>query len=252
MTSVHGYAHVAVPSQATSTVPLRDDLTVVVPSSFPQITWELDVKDLIQRMCYQKTSDGPLMVAIAGIPGSGKSTSAEILAGLLGRKCLCMPFDGYHMPMKQLEACRNAVDMIWRRGAPDTFDAEKLKLDLQRIRFGTEPKIPLPGFDHAKGDPELNQHTFFRQQHDIVITEGLYLLHDDDGWSDIKNCFDLTVFVDANVDTCMDRLKIRNQSIPGYTRDEILFRVDAVDSVNAETVARSKRRADLVVKSAMA
>ena len=31
----------------------------------------------------------------------------------------------------------------------------------------------IPGFDHAKGDPEPDAHAFDRNQHQVVIGEGL-------------------------------------------------------------------------------
>jgi pantothenate kinase len=81
------------------------------------------------------------------------------------------------------------------------------------------------------------------------LCEGLYLLHDEGGWETTKDFFDYNIFVDADVDTCIERLKIRNKCIPGYTEDEIEMRCEEVDRVNAMTVDRSKKRADLVVES---
>jgi pantothenate kinase len=226
--------------------------TVQTPLAFSkpslQVTWELDVASQIRQR--PRLDDRPYMVGIVGIPGSGKSTGAEILTELCGDDTLCMPFDGYHHSVKELQQMINPDDKIYRRGAPDTFDAAALYKDLQRIRYGSAPTVSLPGFDHAVGDPEQDKHLFARGLHQVVVTEGLYLLHDQDGWESIKECFDLTVYVDADLHVCMDRLKIRNQSIPGYTAAEISVRVDAVDRVNAHTVEDSKRRADLVVRSA--
>lgn len=146
----------------------------------------------------------------------------------------------------------NPEDKIYRRGAPDTFDAAGLKRDLGRIRNGDEEVVTMPGFDHAKGDPEPDAHTFRRSEHKIVICEGLYLVHDDHGWEGINSLFDMTIFISSDVDVCIDRLKIRNKCIPGYTAEEIEFRCDAVDRVNANTVMRSISHADVVVKSAAA
>lgn len=158
-----------------------------------------------------------------------------------------MPFDGYHFTKAALGSFPNALDMIWRRGAPDTFDSRSLVRDLERIRYGNEPTVKIPGFDHAIGDPENDKHEFRRLDHKIVIVEGLYLLHDQDGWERVKEYFDLSVFVEADLDRCMDRLKIRNKCIPGYTSEEIERRVDAVDRVNAMIVQQCKARANLVV-----
>lgn len=109
--------------------------------------------------------------------------------------------------------------------------------------------VKIPGFDHAKGDPEPEAHTFLRSEHPVVICEGLYLLHDSDGWDGIADLFDFTVFLDSDIDDCVARLKERNKCIPGYTAEEIAIRCDAVDRVNAQTVMMSKNKANLVVDS---
>ena len=123
--------------------------------------------------------------------------------------------------------------------APDTFNPVALSRDLERIAYGSQPEVTIPGFDHAKGDPEEDKHTFIRNKHKVVICEGLYLLHDDAGWENIANFFDWTIFIDADVDKCIARLKERNKSIPGYTPEEIEIRCDEVDRVNCETASRA-------------
>jgi pantothenate kinase len=217
------------------------------------VSWEPEAAAKILKLQKIKgrNPNRPFMVGIVGIPGTGKSTSADILASIL-RDSIVMPMDGYHYSLAELSGFPNSVDAIYRRGAPDTFDPASLQKDLERIVKGNEASVSIPGFDHAKGDPEENQHTFVRNKHSIVICEGIYLMHDEDGWEDIKSCFDWTIYIDADIDKCIDRLKERNKCIPGYTPEEIDTRCDAVDRVNAHTVEKTRKFSSQEVKSAAA
>jgi len=76
-------------------------------------------------------------------------------------------------------------------------------------------------------------------------------LHDEDGWQGIRETFDLTVFTNADVENCLERLKVRNQCIPGYTPEEIAERVERVDRANADLVMETMSKADMVVESAV-
>jgi len=197
----------------------------------------------------ENRKDRPFVVGIVGIPGSGKSTSCEILQSLLKSQCMVLPMDGYHYSLETLRQMDNPQDMIYRRGAPDTFDPKALINDLDRILTGKEHTVSIPGFDHSVGDPTPNQHTFVRGQHRIVICEGIYLLHDQDGWEQVKDLLDYTIYIKADIDMCVERLKERNKCIPGYTEEEIEIRCEVVDRRNAETVLRSKTFADHYVQS---
>eukprot|EP00980_Cylindrotheca_fusiformis_P003363 scaffold747_cov120-Cylindrotheca_fusiformis.AAC.19 len=209
---------------------------------------ELELKQMVKG--YKKRDEEgmarPFMVGVVGIPGSGKSTSSEILSYILSNSVV-MPMDGYHLPMSELEKLPNASDAIYRRGAPDTFDPKALEKDLERIVNGVEPEVSIPGFDHAKGDPEKDQHRFIRDEHSVVICEGIYIMHQEDGWENIKNYFDYIIYINVDVDTCIRRLKARNKLIPGYTAEEIEIRCEVVDRSNAEIVERSRIHASIEV-----
>jgi len=226
------------------------------------ISWEPKTAKKIREMelekkvkQFEKEGDRapakPFMVGVVGIPGSGKSTSSEILSSILSNS-IVMPMDGYHIPIRDLERLPNAKDAIYRRGAPDTFDPASLEIALQRIVDGDEPEVSIPGFDHAKGDPEEDKHTFIRSEHSIVIAEGIYLMHQANGWERIKSFFDYIIYIKIDVDTCVARLKERNKCIPGYTPEEIEIRCEVVDRKNAETVERTKKYATEVVVSGAA
>ena len=282
-----------------------------------ELSWEPKMaeriyKEMKERQTATKTANRPYMVALVGIPGSGKTTSATIIQELLQNRfnqeskpsrpnqpnsdstasklhpssVMVMPMDGYHLPLSTLKSKPNSKELVYKRGAPETFDPISLLHDLKRIRGGCgrdgydgdgdiennnagdeDDILHIPGFDHAVGDPQPNAYTFQRNQHSIVICEGLYLLHQDKitdsdeytnntndsnyvGWTEeIQNQFDLTIFINANIDTCIERLKIRNKCIPGYTPEEIDKRCDVVDRGNAMLVVESKQRAMVVVDS---
>lgn len=74
-------------------------------------------------------------------------------------------------------------------------------------------------------------------------------MHTADGWERVRDLLDFCIYIEADVDVCIQRLKIRNQCIPGYTPEEIDIRCEAVDRVNAKTVLKSSRLASLAVPS---
>lgn len=243
------YATVVVQSAAERT--MTTTISDGTPEADIEVSWEEAFakkvrKDLEER----RDSEEPYMVSLVGGPGCGKTTSCSVLSDLLEDVgCMIMPFEGYHKPLAELRQMPNSKDVIYRRGAPDTFDADKLQADLERIRRGKETTVKIPGFDHAYGDPTPDEYEFDRSKHRVVVCEGLYLLHDEEKWKTAKDYFDYSVFVDADVDDCIERLKIRNKCIPGYTEEEIDIRCEIVDRKNAEVVDKSKARADLVVGS---
>lgn len=207
-----------------------------------------NIREKISTLADKKRHQ-PFVIAISGIPGSGKSTSSKILSSLLHElqiSNMIVPMDGFHYPIKVLETFENPKDVIYRRGAEDTFDSSALLSTLTKIKFGKDNVVKIPGFDHAKGDPDEDMYVFQRGKHLVVICEGLYLLH----WNDLRPIFDHTIFIDADLDTCISLLKIRNQCIPGYTKEEIELRCEEVDRLNALVVLKTKSYADRIVKSA--
>lgn len=231
----------------------KTDPKHVISTWEPQLIKYLEPK--IQEHLKENRGKVPFLLAVAGIPGSGKTTSSFILSSVLSNQYgvhnVVLPMDGYHYPLSYLKSMENSEDMVYRRGAPDTFDAAAFQHDLKRIRDGDgESIIFLPGFDHAVGDPEKDQYKFERSRHDVVVCEGLYLFHDEGDWEQTNNLFDCKIFIDADIDRCIDELKERNKCIPGYTLEELEKRCDEVDRQNALTVMRSRSSADEFVTSA--
>ena len=76
-----------------------------------------------------------VILGIAGAPGAGKSTIAELLVTRLGPTAVLLPMDGYHLPQAELVR----LGRRQRMGAPDTFDVPAFVATLQALR-----SLPFP------------------------------------------------------------------------------------------------------------
>lgn len=77
------------------------------------------------------------IIGIAGAPGVGKSTVAELLGARLGPTAVLVPMDGYHLPQAELVRLGRRD----RMGAPDTFDVTAFVATLTALR-GLAPAAP--------------------------------------------------------------------------------------------------------------
>jgi pantothenate kinase len=134
-----------------------------------------------------------------------------------------------------------------RRGAPWTFDAAGFVAALQMVRRAAGVcAATWPGFEHAIGDPIADATTIPAATR-IVIVEGLYLLHDDDGWQDVRGQLDVCWYLDTPLPVAMDRLAQRHMQAWGFTRHQADERIATNDGLNAQLVADSAARADFLI-----
>jgi len=184
-----------------------------------------------------------ILVAIAGAPGSGKSTLAEQAVELLqtqhGRRAAIFPMDGYHYDDAVLED-------IGRRpfkGAIDTFDAHGLRHMLARLKANEDDAIAVPVFDRsieiARAGARL-----IAQSTEIIVCEGNYLLAKQAPWNLMKPIFDLTVFIDVDVETLRHRLEARWRGF-GLSQQDIARKVEENDLPNGIFIMSNSAEPDL-------
>ncbi len=186
-------------------------------------------------------SRGAVFIGLAGLPGSGKSTIAEELR-TRWPGAVVLPMDGYHLPKRMLDA-----EAMRRRGAPHTFDSERLRADLLRLKETGAGEFP--AFDHAEGDPREAAIRIKAGARPIFV-EGLYLLLRD--WR-LEEFFDLRVFLDCPLDLAMRRVAARHLAC-GLAPDAAAAqaRVETNDRLNAELILADgcRERADIVIQPA--
>ena len=186
-----------------------------------------------------------LLAAIAGPPGSGKSTFAEALRDALNAStpglAEVLPMDGFHYD----DLLLNARGWRARKGAPHTFDVGGLRAMLDRLRANEEDEIAVPVFDRtleiARAGARMIPTTVR-----IVLVEGNYLLLDQPPWSGLAPLFDLTVMLDAPFEVLRERLLARWDGF-GLTGEALTAKLDGNDLPNVALVRDHSRPADHVL-----
>jgi len=180
------------------------------------------------------------ILGITGAPGAGKSTLANLLADALGDDAAVVGMDGFHYTNDELVR-RGLRD---KKGAPDTFDVGGYVALLTRLK-NESADIYAPvyqrGIGHAiAGAARVPAST------PLVITEGNYLLHDG-AWAGVRDLLDECWYVEVDDTLRVDRLIARHIASgkePQAARDWTL----GPDQANAELVARTKERADRIIR----
>ena len=214
------------------------------------VSLDQPVQRLLDMLAAQPTRR--YMLALAGLPGSGKSTAAlrwtdAVNAAAGEGSMVALSMDGFHLTKAQLSAMPDPAAAFRRRGSPWTFDPAGLAHKLGQIRAqGTDaPAVSWPGFEHDVGDPVADAVQVSSGTR-LILVEGLYLLHLEHGWN-VAACFDERWFLDVPMDVAMERLVQRNMRAFGQTREQTLARMAENDRLNAELVLPSRARADLWV-----
>lgn len=198
------------------------------------MTRDIDLEGLADELI-PRAGGGRIIVALAGAPGSGKSTLTERLAARIEAKApgtsAILPMDGYHYDDRLLDELGRRA----HKGAPDTFDVGGLRQMLVRLRDNEEDAVAVPVFDRdieiARAGARL-----IRRAARIVLVEGNYLLFRDAPWSALRPLFDVTVFVDVDEPVLRARLEARWRG-HGLGETGVRAKVEENDLPNARLVA---------------
>ena len=183
-------------------------------------------------------SNLPIIVAITGGSGSGKSWLAERLQHSFGGEAARVSLDNFYRDRSHLPFSRR--DRI-NFDHPRAIDWKCVEDFLVKVRRGKPANIP---------EYDFTMHSCSGvcawQPKPVVLFEGLWLL-----WKRaLRSCFDLAVYIDVPSSLRLQRRIVRDIAERGRTAESVRqqFRTQ-VAPMHARYVAPQKRWADVVLKS---
>ncbi|MFF4560022.1 nucleoside/nucleotide kinase family protein [Streptomyces sp. NPDC001435] len=205
----------------------------------------LTFDDLLTR-ARRLAERGPrALLGIAGSPGSGKTSLAEHLVRELngtGESWVTqVPMDGFHLADVELDRLGRRD----RKGAPDTFDAAGYAALLRRLREESDEVVYAPGFERVLEQPIAGAIPVPPTAR-LVVTEGNYLLLEAGSWARVRPCLDEVWFCEIDEDERIRRLVARHEEF-GKEHEAAVAWVRGTDQRNADLIATTRNRADLVV-----
>ena len=190
------------------------------------------------------------IIGVVGSPGAGKTTLVEALLHALvttGEEpdgwVAHVPMDGFHLADVELVRLGRRE----RKGAPDTFDSAGYAALLRRLHstHGSPETVYAPAFDRTIEQPVAGSIPVLPDCR-LVLTEGNYLLLDDEDWRQVRAQLDEVWYLDADDDVRRTRLVDRHIRF-GKTPAMAEAWVGEVDEPNARVIASTRENADVIV-----
>jgi pantothenate kinase len=205
----------------------------------------LTFDDLLRRAAALTRPGRRAALGIAGSPGAGKTTLAEELVRALNGDgepwAAHVPMDGFHLADVELDR----LGLRDRKGAPDTFDPGGYAALLRRLREESGEVVYAPGFERVIEQP-LAGAIPVPPTARLVVTEGNYLLLDGGSWARVRTFLDEVWFCEIDEAERVRRLVARHEEF-GKPHAAAVAWVSGTDQRNADLVAATRDRADLVV-----
>ncbi|MFO6298171.1 nucleoside/nucleotide kinase family protein [Rahnella selenatireducens] len=210
---------------------------------FPQKDIDQLHRPLLRRFtALQRQQNRPLVVFLVAPPGAGKSTLSAFWQKLSAETpdlapVQTLPMDGFHHRNRWLEE----HNLRQRKGMPETFDIAGLHDALLALR---EPGSYWPEYSRTLHEPVEKAISVTAP---LLIVEGNWLLLNEEGWRQLAQFCDISVFIRASPDVLRGRLierKIRGGLTPAQAGDFY----ESTDGPNVARVLAASAKADICLQ----
>lgn len=180
------------------------------------------------------------IVGICGGSGSGKTSLLNgIKEKLKGKSITYISMDDYYLPREEQFTDENGIKNF---DLPTAINAKQLAKDLDTLQSGQEVTKAQYTFNNSEADNS----TLVLYPAAVYIIEGLFIYH----YPELKDRFDLKVYVDASIDQKIIRRIKRDQNERNYPLEDVLYRYEhhVMPSYQAY-IKKYKDEADLIINN---
>ena len=179
-----------------------------------------------------------LIVGIAGGTGSGKTTVVQKITDMFfNGEVVVIPQDSYYKDNKKIPPeQRQKINF----DHPDSIEFSLLIKHLQDLKNGNSIEMPIYSYLTCLRSDD----TVPIKPSEVVVVEGILILAD----PDLRDMFDIKVFVDADADDRLGRVIQRDIAERGRSVMDVLKRYhDTVKPSHLQFIEPSKRYADIII-----
>lgn len=178
------------------------------------------------------------MVGISGGTGSGKTTLSDLILNRIGRdKIAYLPHDAYYRDQKHLPLEERAKVNY---DHPDSLETELLIQHIKQLKAGSPIEMPL--YDFTIHNRKEETKTVYPKR--VILVEGILIFVE----KDLRNLFDMKIYVDTDADIRFIRRLTRDVNERGRSVQSVINQyLQTVRPMHLEFVENSKRYADIIV-----
>jgi len=190
----------------------------------------------------------PFMIGVAGGTASGKTTVCEkIMEAVHGseemgheKNIVAISEDSFYRELDPKESIQ-AERGLFNFDHPDAFDHDLMMSCLADIRDGKMTRVPV--YDFKTNSRIKGQYTLINPS-DVVLLEGILVFYH----KDVREMFDMKLFVDTDADTRLSRRVLRDIEERGRDLEHVLHQYTTlVKPAFEEFCLPTKKHADVII-----
>ena len=179
----------------------------------------------------------PLVIGIAGGSGSGKSTLVKHITEHLSNEVAILSHDDYYKSNATLTKEQKAK---LNYDKPDAFDTNLLIFHIDKLIQGVSIESPIYDYE----EHERSNETRTVRSAKVILVDGIMIFEN----RELRERFDLKIFVDTDADVRILRRIVRDVKMRGRDLDSVIEQyLTTVKPMHEAFVEPTKKYADIII-----